>query len=111
MTMTKEKALDRAKIGLLQIKNSTFISTVLFNLKVEWDESVPTACTDGLRRIIGPDFFMKLDKEERVFLLAHEAWHVAFQHMSRLNQEERQLQCMESGNCHYIVYLIVQDIR
>lgn len=86
MSITKEKALDRAKIGLLSVKNSVFISTILFSLKFSWDDTIPTACTDGLSLKMNPDFFMDLGKEERIFLLAHEAWHVAFQHMLRLDK-------------------------
>ena len=90
--MDKNKALDKAKIGLLSIKNSVFISTVLFSLKFSWEEDkakCPTAQTCGLTLQMNPDFFMKLNKEERIFLLAHEAWHVAFQHMSRLDDRRK----------------------
>lgn len=110
MTMTKEKALDRAKIGLLQVKNSTFISTILFNLKFSWDASIPTACTNGLDLRINPDFFMPLGPEERVFLLAHEAWHVAFQHMLRLNKEkEDNFGVWNQATDHYINIMLINS--
>lgn len=85
MEITKEhtRALDRAKIGLMRTKNSTFIATVLFSLKFSWDDSIPTACTNGLNLQINPTFFLDLSEDHRVFVLAHEAWHVAFQHMTR----------------------------
>ena len=107
-TMSKEKMLDRAKIGLLQVKNSTFISTILFNLKFSWDSSIPTACTNGLELKINPDFFMPLAPEERVFLLAHEAWHVAFQHMLRLNKEkEDNFNVWNQATDHYINIMLI----
>lgn len=110
MSMTKEKALDRAKIGLLQVKNSTFISTILFNLKLSWTTSVPTAATDGLNLMINEDFFMGLSKEERVFLLAHEAWHVAFQHMLRLNKEkEENFNVWNQATDHYINIMLINS--
>lgn len=110
MTMTKEKALDRAKIGLLQVKNSTFIATILFNLKFSWDNSIPTACTNGLTLQINPDFFMPLSPEERVFLLAHEAWHVAFQHMTRLNQEKKDnFNIWNQATDHYINIMLINS--
>ncbi|AGH57583.1 HNH endonuclease [Pseudoalteromonas phage pYD6-A] len=110
MTITKEKALDRAKIGLLQVKNSTFISTILFNLKFSWDTSIPTACTNGLDLRVNPDFFMNLDKENRIFLLAHEAWHVAFQHMSRLDQRKRDnFKVWNQATDHYINIMLINS--
>lgn len=78
-------ALDKAKLGIVTgVANSVFISTVLFSLPLKWSEQVPTAATNGKQILINPDFFMGLVPEERIFLLLHEAWHVAFDHMARL---------------------------
>jgi predicted metal-dependent peptidase len=78
-----QKTLDRAKLKLLSTKNSVFLTTILFSLKHEWDDTLdpPTASVDGLTIFIHPDFWMSLTPEERIFLLAHEAWHVAFNHI------------------------------
>lgn len=108
-----QKELDKAKIGLLQNKGngkgSAFISTILFSLKFSWDESIPTACTDGLTLKISPQFFESLTKDERVFLLAHEAWHVAFQHMLRLNkQKEDNFYVWNMATDHYINNMLIQ---
>lgn len=109
-TITKEKALDRAKVGLMQIKNSVFISTILFSLKFSWDDTIPTACTNGLDLRINPDFFLGLDKEERVFLLAHEAWHVAFQHMLRMSKEkEDNFDVWNQATDHYINIMLIDN--
>jgi predicted metal-dependent peptidase len=77
-------AFSKAKIGLISVKNSTFISTILFSLKHIWTTEVPTAAVDGETMWLNPDFFMQLTSAERIFLLAHEAWHVAFQHIIRV---------------------------
>ena len=68
-----QKAMDKAKISLIRTKNSAFISTILFSLKLGWTEDHPTACTDGLELWINPKFFNSLTKGNQVFLLAHEA--------------------------------------
>lgn len=107
---TLNKELDKAKVALLQPKTSAFISTILFSLKFSWDESIPTAGTDGINLKISPDFFSKLDREERVFLLAHEAWHVAFLHMSRLTKEKRDNFRMWNIACdHYINLMLINS--
>ncbi len=49
---------------------------------IETDE-VPTAATDGLKILVNPDFFAKMQLPERVFVLAHEIMHGIYQHMAR----------------------------
>lgn len=78
------KALDKAKIALMSKADSTFFTTVAFSLKHVWDESIPTACTDGKEIRYNPSFFMNMGEQERVFLLVHEAMHVALLHLLRL---------------------------
>lgn len=78
--------LDQAKINLLTTKNSAFISTILFSLKVEFSNDVSTACVDGYTLLINPRFFESLPLKQCVFLLAHEAWHVALNHIARASK-------------------------
>lgn len=98
-------ALDQAKITLFMRPDSVFLTTILFSLKTSFSDSVATACTDGLSLLINPEFFMKLDSKERVFLLAHEAYHVAFQHMCRLGTRNFRIWNMA---CDYVInYMLV----
>jgi len=76
-------ALDKAKLQLISIKKSVFTTTMLFSLKLKWDASVPTANVDGVTLRINPTFFLDFTAPQRVFLLAHETWHVAFEHITR----------------------------
>lgn len=84
--MTIEKAnkqLSRAKIGIMSENNSVFITTILFSLKSSWDQSEQTAATDGLNLFINMDWWLTLSPQQQIGLLAHETWHVAFEHMVR----------------------------
>lgn len=88
--------LDRAKIELLSNEHSVFLSTVLFSLKIVWDDTLcpPTAGVDGKTIYIHPQFWLKLTLGERIFLLAHEAWHVAFGHIivpEHINKEKHNI--------------------
>jgi predicted metal-dependent peptidase len=83
MQVDKDKALNKAKVALMSRPDSVFLSTILFSLDFYWDTSIPTACTDGLTLKVNTDWFVSLTDGARVGLLAHEAWHVAFQHMIR----------------------------
>lgn len=79
-----QRALDKAKIRLMNKDDSAFFSTLCFSLKTRWDTSIPTACTNGTEIRYNPEFFMSLTTDEQVFLLLHEAMHVAYLHMERL---------------------------
>lgn len=83
--------LSKAKIQLMTKPDSTFYTTVLFSLNFQWDDTQPTAWTDGINIGFNPDFFMKMPKEERVGVLIHEAMHVAYLHMDRLQTREQDI--------------------
>ena len=55
-----QKALDKAKVALMSKPDSVFFTTVCFSLKHVWDDSIPTAQTNGLEIRYNPEFFMQL---------------------------------------------------
>jgi len=77
-------ALNKAKIALMSKPDTVFFTTVCLSLKYVWDDTVPTAATDGTTVFINPTYFLSLDADRRDFLLVHEATHVAYMHMARL---------------------------
>lgn len=76
-------ALSKVKIQLMTRPNSVFFTTICFSLRHMFDDTVPTACTNGKWIKFGTKFFMDLDIEERIFLLLHETLHCAYLHMLR----------------------------
>lgn len=104
------RAYNKAKIGLIRQPNSTFITTVLFSLKThfvkEADTGIPTAGVDGINLYMNQDFFMGLTHEERMGLLAHEAWHVAFQHMFRKGLRDHKI---HNEACDHVINLMLED--
>lgn len=81
-------AYTRAKIALMLKEDAIFFTSVLFSLKHLWSDEISTACTDGTQIVFNPNFFLDLTQEERVFLMLHEALHVALLHMDRLNERD-----------------------
>jgi predicted metal-dependent peptidase len=77
-------ALQKAKVQLMAREDSAFFTTVCFSLKHVWSTQISTAATDGRQILFNPTFFMSLNVEEQVFLLLHESMHVAYLHMTRL---------------------------
>jgi len=88
--ITLNKALDRTKVQLFFEKNSGFLSSLIATIEFEWDRSIPTACTNGVFMAWNPEFFLSLNQKSRVTVLAHEGWHIAFQHMLRVGGRDFQ---------------------
>lgn len=83
---TEEQLADklaRAKIGIMQKPDTMFFSTLCSTLETSFTSKISTACTNGVKLLINPDFFTKLPLDEQVFLLAHETMHVAYMHVLR----------------------------
>lgn len=97
-------AMDKAKIALMMRPDSAFFMTIVFSLKHVWDSSIPTARTNGKEIRYNPTFFLFLTQEERVFLMLHEAMHVAYMHMARLAGRN-----MRRWNiaCDYVINLML----
>lgn len=85
------KALDRVKVSLFYDQNNAgFLSSLVATMDFVWDRSIPTACTNGVFMAWNPEFFLALSAKSRTTVLAHEAWHVAFQHMGRRGNRDPQ---------------------
>ena len=55
------------------------------------DDRLNTASTDGDSIFVDIDFYSKLNKEERQFVLAHEVWHSVLLHFARCQNRDREL--------------------
>lgn len=76
-------ALKIAKVTMMMTKDTCFFTTILFSLKQEITNTLPTAATDGRNLLINPNFFLDCTPNERIGLLAHEVLHVGLDHMHR----------------------------
>ena len=82
-------AQDRQKL----LMRMPFIGALLMRLDLVpvRDERLDTAATDGDRIYVDIDFYMKLKADERLFVLAHEAWHCALIHFMRRGNRNQEL--------------------
>ena len=87
---TSDKILVQAKINFT-LKGGAFLSTIFYSMETQYSDEIDTACTDGTHILINKEFFSKLSKDERVFLLAHETMHVALMHTVRLGDRDPDL--------------------
>lgn len=110
-----EAELSKTKIALMARADSAFFMTLCFNMRHYWDDTVPTAQTDGRSVYWNPKFFMGLlnqtvqlnDREERVFTAVHECMHPAYMHMIRMPAGA----CPDRWNiaCDHVINLQLKD--
>lgn len=88
--ITKEQSQkwDNLCLKLLGEPRARFLTSLLYSLKLEWSNDTPTAGTNGLVLKINPKFFYGLFKEERLFVVLHELWHVAKLHSIRRDSRD-----------------------
>ena len=77
------RQLDNVKVLLFQKRWNGFLGPLVASISFTWDNTISTACTNGVYMAWNPKFFQSLDRNTQVTVLAHEAWHIAFQHMTR----------------------------
>ena len=70
-----------------------FIGGILIRMELVpvRDDRLKTAATDGDNIFVDIDFYEKLTPGERLFVLAHEVWHVALLHFARCQNRDREL--------------------
>jgi predicted metal-dependent peptidase len=100
------KALDKAKFELLGLDGAAFIQHIIFSLRMRWEKSIPTLGVDGVTIFINAEFFLSLSNRLRVSALAHEAWHVAFNHITRRGNRDPKLWNFAGD---YVINLMLKD--
>lgn len=91
--ITKEQSQkwDNLCLKLLGEPRARFLTSLLYSLKLVWADDIPTAGTNGILLKINPKFFYELSKEERLFVILHELWHVAKLHSIRRESRDPRL--------------------
>lgn len=77
----RDKRLEKAQLKVFW--EAPFFAAGVSKLPVVWDDSVPTACTDGRQIRWNPKHFDGLKDQEVVTVLAHETAHCLLGHLWR----------------------------
>ena len=75
-----DKQLDQVKLQLFTKKGANYLGRLLCGINFEWDESILTAGINEESLFWNPTFFASMTQETNVTILAHELWHLAYQH-------------------------------
>lgn len=97
---------SKTKGRLFFKKGSGFLGSLLGKLKFVWTRDLQTAAIGARTLYWNPDFFMSIDDDTKVTVLAHELWHNAFLHGTRLNQR-----CPDIWNVagDHVINLMLQE--
>jgi predicted metal-dependent peptidase len=90
-TSQLDQLFRKTKGGFFSKKSAGFLARILCVLEFSWDDTIDTACTNGIYLKWNPNFFLSLDAQTRITVLAHELWHVAFLHMNRRGNRDPDL--------------------
>lgn len=88
--MDIDKELDLTRVAIFKDKLAAFFGSLMCNVPIKWDKSIPTACTNGASILWNPEWFKSLSKETRVTILMHELNHIGRMHLLRgENKDQR----------------------
>lgn len=88
MLDTKKLQTKLAKAKTALILEHPFVGSVALNMPFEFDESIPTAATNGKRIKFNPEFVSALSDDELKFLVAHECFHPMLEHNYRRGERQ-----------------------
>ncbi len=88
-TIAELLAQDRHKLLLRHPFTGSVVMRL--DLRVERAEGLETAATNGCVIKVNPDFYASLDDDERLFVIAHEAWHCILMHFARRRDRDHRL--------------------
>ena len=79
LTPSQEQAMIEARVAFM--RQAPFLAYFYYDKIIEWGtHDIDMAATDGKRIFYNPEWFAGLRPPERCFVLAHEIYHVIWQH-------------------------------
>lgn len=108
--MSEERKLQKVKINLMRDPKFALMSGILMVGKTGIKDGIPTACTNGRDEWYGREFVKKLTEKELGFVVAHEAMHKMYRHLTtwrKLHDEDARL---TNCACDYVINLQLKDL-
>ena len=108
--MLEERKLQKAKITVMRNPKFALLQGVMMVGRTHVRDDIPTACTNGRDEMYGRAFVKKLSDRELAFVIAHEAGHKMYRHLTtwtKLHTENAQLanQAMD-----FVINLMLKDL-
>lgn len=108
--MLEERRVQKAKISLMRNPKFALLSGVLMVGTTRVDETTPTAKTNGRDEVYGRGFVAKLRDTELAFLIAHEASHKMYRHLTTWKKLHDENHKLANQACDYVINLMLKDL-
>lgn len=108
--MNEERRVQKSKVSLMRDPKFALLSGILMVGKTRVDDNVPTAKTNGRDDTFGREFVKKLKDSELNFVVAHEASHKMFRHLTtwrKLYDEDHRLANIA---CDHVINIMLRDL-
>ena len=108
--MLEERKLQKAKITVMRNPKFALLQGVMMVGRTHVREDIPTACTNGRDEMYGREFVKELSDKELAFVIAHEAGHKMYRHLStwkKLHDEDAR---MANQAMDYVINLMLKDL-
>lgn len=108
--MSEERRVQKAKVSLMRDPKFALLSGILMVGRTRVDDNVPTAKTNGRDDTFGRKFVAGLKDQELNFVVAHEAGHKMYRHLTtwrKLYDEDPRL---ANCACDYVINLMLKDL-
>jgi predicted metal-dependent peptidase len=92
LTPEQKTAVEIARVGFMAAC-PFFCHYFYAEMREVYTLDVPTAATDGRNIFINPEYIAGLKPPERVFVFAHEVYHVIMRHPQRMAHYSREGEC------------------
>ena len=108
--MLEERRVKKAKVSLMRDPLFALLSGVLMVGTTRVEETTPTAKTDGRNEVYGRAFVAKLRDTELAFLIAHEAGHKMYRHLSTWRKLYDEDHGLANKACDYVINLMLTNL-
>ena len=108
--MLEERKVQKAKVALMRNPKFALLSGVLMVGKTSVVDNIPTACTNGRDEKYGRAFIKSLRDSEVAFVIAHEAGHKMYRHLTTWRKLHDENHTLANMACDYVLNLMLKDL-
>ena len=108
--MNEERKLQKVKINLMRDPKFALMSGILMVGKTSVKDDIPTAATNGRDELYGRGFVNKLSEKELGFVVAHEAMHKMYRHLTTWRKLHDEIHQLANAACDYVINLQLKDL-
>ena len=108
--MLEERKLQKAKITVMRNPKFALLQGVMMVGKTHISETIPTACTNGRDEHYGRAFVKKMSDRELAFVIAHEAGHKMYRHLTTWTKLHKEDARLANNAMDYVINLMLKDL-